>query len=271
MKRSAIICIAIAGITGICRGIFLPDGSLSLADLFLKLGGLVPSTSFADIFDYLLSQLPWLAIDALLCIGLYRCFCVASVYYFSRCAKRNRWYLRETGKTALLLVAAVITEGFACVTACCMAGHPVEGIGGAAPALLAAASVTRLLYHCSLVLVMFTASLLFTSGIGFFFGYAANAAMLLTLTALHLPEPLGTVGPGKRLMLALSPPAHTIASWHTPPDPVPGMDLLGLGQGYSFSASLVILFALTILLWSAGWLAVSKHEFLAENPETEVI
>ena len=167
MKRSFMLCLAIAMGNGLYYGTLWSKESVGIADLFVKLGGIVPSTSFEDILEYLVSQLPWLIIEALCCIEIYRCFCVASVYYFSRCAKRSRWYLRESGKTLGLICVLVAAECAACVAVYSLLGHPVD-VDVAALILLLAESATRIFYCYSIIALMFIFSLHFTSEIGFF-------------------------------------------------------------------------------------------------------
>ena len=75
------------------------DGRITLTQAILQLSGsrgiFALGTSFTELLGFSLRLIPILAFQALAGIRLYRHYCVASVYVFSRIPRRTSWYLRR--------------------------------------------------------------------------------------------------------------------------------------------------------------------------------
>lgn len=74
-------------------------GSLSLTELILQLSGsrgeLPLGFSLNELLQFTMKLFPAWLFEAFMGIELYRHFCTASIYVFSRCEKRGRWYWKK--------------------------------------------------------------------------------------------------------------------------------------------------------------------------------
>ncbi len=98
-------------------------GSIPLSHLVLQLGGGVDFQGFqmGELLGLTLRLVPALVFQACAGISLYRHYCTASVYIFSRIPNRLRWYGREAGALALqaflyqgLILGAVLATSVIC-------------------------------------------------------------------------------------------------------------------------------------------------------------
>ncbi len=92
-----------ASLWGLLSGIYLMtafvnpyDQEISLSEVILQLSGsrgsFVMGCSLPELLGYMLRMLPCYAVSMVWGIDLYRHFCTAGVYVFSRCTNRLKWY-----------------------------------------------------------------------------------------------------------------------------------------------------------------------------------
>lgn len=103
MNRRSLSYITLAAILG---GIMLSvlyvnpySGVINLSELVLQLSGSRGSFalgfSLLELVDFNIRLVPSLIVEQYLCLSFYHHFCTASVYVFSRCPKRTKWYVKE--------------------------------------------------------------------------------------------------------------------------------------------------------------------------------
>ena len=88
-----------------------------LSDIVYKLAFGDVSISIVSISKFLFAWFPLLFFQTVMGNYIYERFCITSVYFFSRCNKKSRWYIIETAKlfcyvmgyVATMLLAAYIT------------------------------------------------------------------------------------------------------------------------------------------------------------------
>ena len=92
-----------ASLWGLISGVYLMtafvnpyDQEISLSEVILQLSGsrgsFVMGCSLPELLGYMLRMLPCYAVSMIWGIDLYRHFCTAGVYVFSRCTNRLKWY-----------------------------------------------------------------------------------------------------------------------------------------------------------------------------------
>ena len=100
------------------------NGQITLAELVLQLSGsrgdLPLGTSLPELLSFSIKMAPYFLFELYIGVYLYRHFCTASVYVFSRTIHRTRWYIKECLKicgAGILYQAALI--GTVIVITCC--------------------------------------------------------------------------------------------------------------------------------------------------------
>ncbi len=95
------------------------NGHITFSGLVTQLSGSQLEFHAVAILGFAMRLTPMLVLEMFLGIELYRHFCVASVFVFSRCTNRQRWYWREIlsvgGQVFLFQVvsmtAVIVTSG----------------------------------------------------------------------------------------------------------------------------------------------------------------
>lgn len=76
------------------------NGVINLSELVLQLSGsrgeFALGYSLLELFDFNMRLAPLLIVEQYLGLSFYRHFCTASIYVFSRCPNRIRWYMKES-------------------------------------------------------------------------------------------------------------------------------------------------------------------------------
>ena len=109
-----LIGVLCGGLSGLSS--FPEEGDVSLAMIVnvLSFGEFNIDTTY--IYFFLIRYFPFLLFQALWGVYIYRHFCTASVYFFTRVENRKKWYLGETGKLFLYvffyLLVLVISYSF---------------------------------------------------------------------------------------------------------------------------------------------------------------
>ena len=97
------------------------NASITVSEVILQLTGSRGSfrlgINFTELIQFIIRLVPSFVFQALFGITLYKHYCIASVYVFSRMINRTRWYLKNIFAMALMsiiyyfaiLIAAVIT------------------------------------------------------------------------------------------------------------------------------------------------------------------
>lgn len=100
------------------------NGQITLAELVLQLSGsrgdLPLGTSLPELLSFSIKMAPYFLFELYIGVYLYRHFCTASVYVFSRTIHRTRWYIKECLKicgAGILYQVALI--GTVIVITCC--------------------------------------------------------------------------------------------------------------------------------------------------------
>lgn len=75
------------------------SGTITLSELILQLGGsrgeFALSFSMTELLSFAMRLMPFFVLECYMGIAMYRHFCTASIYVFSRYPNRRKWYWRE--------------------------------------------------------------------------------------------------------------------------------------------------------------------------------
>lgn len=84
------------------------ENELALSDMILQISGsrgsIILGTSMPEIISFAFKLMPDLILECYFGIELYRNYCTASVFIFSRIPNRRKWYLKETGSLLLFIL-----------------------------------------------------------------------------------------------------------------------------------------------------------------------
>ena len=237
--------------------------SFGLSALELYSGSI--GSFFSWYFPFLLFQVLWGTY-------LYRHFCSASVYYFSRCGNRVRWFLKEAGKLysfTVLYLSILLGSGLL-----------VMQVTG--KLYWDAVTLPLLLYYFELesawlfrltLLVNVLAIKLSSSG-GFIL---VGGFQLLCVGAFAMWH-----GGGKDMdatveqaafmeqaqRMRFNPISHIILGWHSSKNSVLDSYVHQLGITFDFSWSVLLLLLLAVISLLVGCFIVKRQEFIIINRET---
>lgn len=254
---------------GLLSGVYLtaafvnPYGQeISLKEIILQLSGsrgsFVMGCSLPELTGYMLRMIPGYAVSMIWGIDLYRHFCTASIYVFSRCINRLKWY-RE------ILIYLFIKV---CIYEITLAGTVVLLSCFCFRVKFWQEGLPTLACHLTLFLLWYFSWILLMNLLAFKFGSSMAAAVVMGIQAIGLAG-LGVAGflESKHVsdqiierLVKLNPISYTILGWQ-----FKGM--------YSISPKHSLLFLMTccISVMLAGGILMQKFEILTEDPETETI
>lgn len=101
----------IGAIAGAIQCVFMVGDNWFFSEILYALGFGSVSIAKSSMGEFVIAWFPILFFQVWLGNYIYERYCVSSVYFFSRCTKRVKWYLKETGKLylmALLYVTVLI-------------------------------------------------------------------------------------------------------------------------------------------------------------------
>ncbi len=244
------------------------SGAISLSELTLQLSGsrgeFQLGFGVVELVELTLRWVPMFVFEMYLGAELYRFFCTASVYIFSRTPRRLSWYAKENAALLLcgLLYQAAYLAGAVIVTSLRYALVP-DSPGGV---ILLSHLAIYTLWTCAFTLLVNLLSILLGSGSAYLIAAGVQLAGISLLSALRLvqddPARMG------RLM-GLNPAAHLVLGWHSSADPSVQAALHSPYPGPSLGESVL----LTAVLWGTvtiiGAFLVKRRDLLTSNAEME--
>ncbi len=257
MKRNtqlvANLLIAIfGGILSSLAFVFSPTNKINLSSIILCISGNKPSTSVMDLLSLSSMYLPLYIFCAITGTNLYRHFCTASVYVFSRQPKRIKWYICELASlfAFVLLYQLVFTTAAVLTTGCRMR---VE-FDQSGTMLFLYYIVVQFLWINSLSLMINILSIWFGSDLGYAIGIGTK---MVLITLLTIPN-----------FIALNPISRLVLGWHIS-DSIYLSDVLDNTEyALNIDASLVYMVILCITLAIICGVVVVKHDLLVSNKES---
>ena len=243
------------------------DGQIMLQEMVLQLSGsqgdFVMGLHYGAMVDFGFLLLPFFLYQFYGGVQLYRQFCVASVYVFSRTTNRVKWYFKELwGLCKGLLVLQVFLQGTTLLVAALRWDVVWTGEGWL---LLGVHMLLFTLWTLTMALGVNLLALVWGSSAGFLVVFALQAGMLAALCLGQGVEP-----PSLFLdrLLLLDPVSRLVLGWQSG-----GVfDLGGVlpaeyGHVLTASGSLLLLGLMTVAVIILGLVVIQKKDILVSNLE----
>lgn len=242
---------------------------ITLAELVLQLSGargmFALGTSLTELVRFMLCMAPNMLVIMAAGMQLYRHFCTAGVYVFSRQPNRLLWYK----KSLLMLLVRVflyeISFAAAAVLAALPRCHVMFSAGGFY--LLGIHVLVYLLWIYLWSLLMNLLAIKFGSSRAFTSVILVQALCVASLAVAGSLEKRQTPMDVIAKILWWNPAAHTVLSWHQ--SGFLTKELAGSRYGFSLSVSVLLLSVLNVAAILAGGILIQRHDLLTENRETE--
>lgn len=250
------------------------SGEILLSELTLQLSGsrgeFALGFSVAELISFSMRLLPLYIFELYFGIELYRHFCTASIYVFSRYQKRVRWYLTEA---AFMAVNVVLFQALLLMT---VIGTTLLRFR----LQVDMAGIILLLYHFFIYSIwLYTITLtvnLVAVLIGSSASYSVVVGIQMVLTALlglgdTLVKILNVPEHYKEIFLKLNPVSHLVVGWHKS-----GIGFVDKTLGYAydylkFRDSLIVYIICCVIVLTAGAFVVNHHELLISDSEMGVM
>lgn len=244
-------------------------GEITITELVLQLSGgrgdIQMSANLLNLLEYSARQVPCILFELYIGTNLYRHFCTASVYVFSRTTDRLGWYRREClSIAALALVFQAALLGSA-LTVALLRYTVVWDATGAQ--MFAAHAALYFLWTFAMTLLTNLLAMGAGSELAFasvFGGQAVGITLLIFLELLENNLPLYSV------YMNINPIARLILGWHT--FAVEACEANGdfwqtVYAELSLPVSFLYLAAVAALITAGGAVLVQKHDLLAADAE----
>ncbi len=244
------------------------SASIELSTLILQLSGSRGEFplfgSLLEILTFSVRLTPCFAFQALMGIWIYRHYCVASVYVFSRLPGRTGWYCLSALKIALAAAGFEFSFLFA---ACAAAVLRFEVVFDAAGWLVLACHFvlyTLWLYATTLLVnllaIRYGSSTAFVAVVG---SQLLLTALFYSLQVSQEPE----VTAQRAAVLRWNPAACLVLGWQSGRWPWT-VDFGAPYPGLYLDTSIIILLFFSILITAAGALFVKLHDLLLSDMES---
>ncbi|SEN56665.1 hypothetical protein SAMN04488134_101372 [Amphibacillus marinus] len=247
---------------------FTMEGTVNWSDIILHFGFSEIEIIFVYLIELSIRLLPIILFQAFFGTYIYQRFCSASVYYFSRCPNRIRWFLKEASKLYLL----AFIYPFLMVLTTIVVVPFIKTIHFDHVAVLI--FIYYLLIHSMWLfittLMINVLSIKFDSGLGFVIvtGLQITSVTLMLLWEKVWPLVDNPSVAFHSLLLKFNPIAHLILPWHSSKN----ADINNLINQYNLSFDLnesVLLFLLlSSMALGLGCLIIKQQEWIVLNRES---
>lgn len=263
--------VAIAAVCGVLLSLSRINpygGRIALQDLVLQLSGsrgdFVMGLYYGAMVDFGFLMLPFFLYQFYGGIQLYRQFCVASVYVFSRTTNRVKWYFAELwGLCKELIVLQVFLQGTTLLVAA-FRWNVVWTTEGWV--LLGVHVLIFTLWTLTMALGVNLLALVWGSSTGFLAVFALQAGMLAALCTGAKLEP---ADPALARLLFLDPISRLVLGWQSGGAfGLEGALPAEYGHVLTLSGSLLLVALMTAAVLVLGLVAIQKKDILVSNLET---
>lgn len=232
-----------------------------LSDIILRFGFSEVSINLVYLIELSIQLLPFFIFQIFFGTVIYQHFCSASIYYFSRCHNRGKWFIKESLKLYGYSIAYPLTMvGIATLIASSTNGILVDQV-----------SLILFFYYLAIhslwffitALLMNIFSIRFDSSIGFM---VIMGFQLFCVGMLLMWENVSLTNQST-FFLKLNPISHLILSWHNSGNPGLNDRINYLNIDLSLHASILYFFILCLLSVGSGLFIVKRQEWITLNKE----
>lgn len=277
-RKISVICL-LAMLFGILSVSYVNPytGEITLSELILQLSGsrgeFALGFSMSELLEFAMRMIPGWIVEAFLGIALYRHFCTASIYVFSRCADRKKWYWKEMGFLGadVLLFQSVTAASVIIVSQIrCEVKMNPEGM------MLAMYHIfIHFLWIYSATVVINLLALKAGSSLAFAIVIFGQTFCIGLLNLVQMMDRFYTDSvAAKILLIKLNPVSHLVLGWHS--SYIRSVDTVlksftGIPcDAFYAEVSLISLFLVTVMILKMGSIVIGKHDLLVSDAEMGV-
>lgn len=252
---------------------FSIDSTLLFSDIIIKYGLSLHYFTYEDIVYITMGLLPYIMFAFVFGTYIYRHYCTASVYFFSRCSNKNLWYIKEMVKlfcftffylTILPLIGLVIASVFGKVTV------DKESI-----IVFVYYLIIYSIWLFSITLLINTLSIIAGGYRAFCIVMGSIAIFLALLSMWDIKGILSTSidnNPNYNRNLALLPInliANLVISWHGSDNMAINEHVNVNGYGISFLSSIMFMIILLIIVEIVSFFIINKTDTVTVSKNME--
>lgn len=265
----------------ILSGIFLSlayinpyDGKITLSELALHLSGsrgeFALGLSAVELVRFAMCMTPAWILEIFLGISLYQHFCTASIYVFSRCTNREKWYWKEMftiGCHVLFFHIFVL-----CITILTtLLRYPIT-FDSSGMLLLLYHLILHSLWNYSMIILINLLALKYGSNMAFL---TIVISQTIGITLLGIVEVLENffeiTAQTKELLLKLNPLSHMVLGWQQSFIIEINNIRSFICEGFYLENSLALLVIICIGVLLVGTKIVKKYDLLISDSEIGVL
>ena len=198
---------------------------------------------------------------------IYRHFCTASVYYFSRKCNRSGWFLKEAGSLYIFALLYVLIYLGSEILCCVIFSKVIADISSIFLILYYVVLYSLFLFVTTLAINIF--SILFTSNVGLIL--VEGLVMLCVGAYLMLGKKYITDDElinKYEWMIKVNPFAHLNIKLHSSSLEVINRAINVKNIEFELNTSVVLYLILAVVVTFVGTIIVNKHNFIITNQET---
>lgn len=226
-------------------GLGFPDFTLSYLSLLIT-----------DMF-------PIFVFEIIFGIYIYRRYCTASVYYFSRQNNRKIWFIRETIKLFIYLVGyfgGYLTLSYLFGTIFCLGKLSLDGLS-----VLINIMILFSLYTFLFTLLLNICSIVMGSQNAYLLLFGVQMVLAMSMIIFRNNNVLEKYV----WLLKLNPVANIILSWHSSGFKEVSIITENMGIDFTFSYSVVYFIILLLIVLIMGTLVVNNSDIALDNKEEQ--
>lgn len=275
VSKALIKSVGVAILCGAFQALFFLGmrEEILLSNIILVFGLSDVSFILADLIELSIRLLPFFIFQILFGTYIYQRFCSASIYYFSRCHNRVKWFIKESVK----LYAFAFVYPFMMV----ISGVAVASITN--KVVLNPGSLILLIYYGIIhslwlfltALLMNVIAIVFDSSYGFMAVVGiqmVSVSSLLLWAEKNVWSLQDTTNFEKHVtLLKFNPISHLILTWHSSPLLAVNEQINHLTIDFNLNASVVFFFLISLVVIVFGCFVVKKQEWITLNKERGMI
>ncbi|MFP3156348.1 hypothetical protein LQZ18_18370 [Lachnospiraceae bacterium ZAX-1] len=267
--RNYMYCIGAAAACSLllCIGQTFSGDQIPLEDIIMKLSFSMEMICARTIFEMAFAYLAHIVFQAIFGLYIYSHFCSASVYYFSRCVDRKKWYAKELCGLLKFSCLYMVITALTPTAILFLRGHLLAGF----------ASGVLLFYYIAIHTLWLFATTLFVNLVSIKLGSGHGFALVVSLqfmfmALLKLWETQFPLEGSKDVarngyLLQLDPISHLVMDWHS--SNIAGVEGLINRFGIDFDLNVSVALYLCIALIAAmiGGYLIGRHDIIVANIE----
>ncbi|MGN0335467.1 MAG: hypothetical protein ACI4DV_07395 [Lachnospiraceae bacterium] len=263
---------------GICSAICIAivfvnpyKGSMDLSELILQLSGSTGEfclgSSLPELVGFMLCMIPNYIVTMVLGNSVYRYFCTASIYIFSRCSDRRKWYV----KTIFHLFVQVCVYEIVSVTTVVLITALRYGvvISVSGNFLFGYHVLLYTMWNFAWVLLINICAIKKGSSSAFLLAIGIQIFLTSCLSIINILEKNHVSKVIIERIVWLNPVAHTVVGWHRGILSIE--NLAGTQHSICLSSSIILMLLFCIITILIGNVLIQKHDLLIENMEAGVM